>query len=109
MAALEIPSYLTIFQPAINVSIFAVISLVVFSAILRARLTNLEKWRLGVTLAVTWFAWLLLTTGLAVGGVFLPGGFGRVSAIPPAILLPILVFSFACRRRCKNAPREAAG
>lgn len=59
MATLEIPSYLTIFQLSIIVSIFTVILLVVFSAILRARLTDLEKWRFGVTLAVTGFAWLL--------------------------------------------------
>ncbi len=98
MAALEIPSYLTIFQPAINVSIFAVLSLVVFSAILRARLTDRKKWRFGVTFAVIGFGWLLLTTGLSVSGVFLPGAFGRVSAIPPAILLPILLFSFALTR-----------
>lgn len=98
MAALEIPSYLTIFQAAINVSIFAVMSLVVFSAILRARLTDLKKWRFGVTLAVIGFGWLLLTTGLSVSGVFLPGAFGQVSAIPPAILLPILLFSFALTR-----------
>ncbi len=98
MAVLEIPIYLTIFEPAINVSIFAVLSLVVFSAILRARLTDREKWRFGVTLAVTWLAWLLLVTGLSVSGVFLPGTFGQVSAIPPAIFLPILVFSFALTR-----------
>ena len=95
MAALEIPSYLIVFRPAIEVSMFAVISLVAFSAILRAHLTDREKWRFGVTAAATAFAWLLLMTGLSAGGLFLPGATGRVSAILPAILLPILVFSFA--------------
>ena len=99
MAALEMPSYLIVFQPAIEVSMFAVISLVALSAILRAHLTDREKWRFGVTAAATAFAWLLLVTGLSAGGLFLPGAIGRVSAILPAILpailLPILVFSFA--------------
>ncbi len=74
---------------------FAVISLVAFSAILRAHLTDREKWRFGITAAATAFAWLLLMTGLSAGGLFLPGAIGRVSAILPAILLPILVFSFS--------------
>ena len=98
MAAQEIPGYLTVFQSATDVSLFAVISLVVFSAILRAQLTDLEKWRFGVTIAATGFAWLLLTTSLSVGGLFLPGAIGRLSAIPLAILLPILVFSFTLNR-----------
>ena len=95
MAALEIPGYLIVFQPSVEVSIFAVISLVVFSAILRAHLTDREKWRFGVSAAAIAFAWLLLMTGLSVGGLFLPGAMGRVSAILPAILLPVLVFSVA--------------
>ena len=66
MAALEIPGYLIVLQPAIEVSMFTVISLVVFSAIPRAHLTDREKWRFGVTAAAVAFAWLLLMTGLSV-------------------------------------------
>ncbi len=95
MAVIEIPNYLNILQPAIEVAMFAVISLVAFFAILRADLSDREKWRFGVTAAVTVFAWLLLVKGLSTGGIFRPDAIGPVSAILPAILLPILVISFA--------------
>ena len=94
MAAVEIPNYLIVLQPAIEVSIFTVLSLAVYSALLRAPLTEREKWRFGLTAWATALAWLLVMTGLSAGGLFRPGAMGPVSAIPPAILLPILVFSF---------------
>ena len=97
MAALEIPIYLIIFRSAAEVMLFAVVSLLAFAAIQRAHLTDREKWRFGVTAAATAFAWLLVVTGLAASGLFVPGALGRVPAILPAILpaivLPILVFS----------------
>ena len=93
MAALEIPIYLIIFRSAAEVMLFAVVSLLAFAAIQRAHLTDREKWRFGVTAAATAFAWLLVVTGLAASGLFVPGALGRVPAILPAIVLPILVFS----------------
>ena len=93
MAKLEIPGYLNVFHSVTNTLLFGVVAVIVFFAILRAPLTDREKWRFGITLAATGIGWMVLAAGLAVGGVFLPGAFGPISAIPVALLLPVLVLS----------------